>query len=187
MEDPVNQIRDVVRRITEPRDARTILKHVDQYFAEDATIVHPMLNSPAKAGREGVKAAYKMLRVLTLNNHIDFHAVGFDRIVLRKGQEHQTGLIDLTESLQLRFLPLPTSLNPTLHIRFLVRIDLTKSPSDGLWYITKQEDNLPSDFGSTGIRLLPFDLADVSNTLKWACGMGTLAAGSTLTYLNLLN
>lgn len=84
-----------------------------------------------------------------------------------------------------------------------VRVDLAKSASTGLWYISKQEDNLPSDFGSTGLKLLP-GLADLSNAFKvrvllrprrwlltlkvqWACGVGTLAAGSTLTYFNLLN
>lgn len=71
-----------------------------------------MLNSPAGAGRDGVKAAYKMLRVLTIGNKIDFHvsrqarrrivtadprsshqAVGFDKVVTRKGTDRVTGLL----------------------------------------------------------------------------------------------
>ncbi len=52
-----------------------------------------MLNSPAKAGREGLKAADKMLRVLTINNKITFHAVAFDKVVSKKGIQHQTALI----------------------------------------------------------------------------------------------
>lgn len=97
-----------------PRDAKEILAGVDKYFAKDAIIVHPMLNSPASSGREGVKAAYKMLRVLTLNQkvrpvqgpeelrvadgllfaaQIQFNAIGFDRIVMRQGQECRTALI----------------------------------------------------------------------------------------------
>jgi hypothetical protein len=62
MEDPQFDLRNVVRSITEPRSAETLLSNVDRYFTEDAVIIHPMLNSPAAAGREGVKAAYKMLR-----------------------------------------------------------------------------------------------------------------------------
>ncbi|KAK4702535.1 hypothetical protein P7C70_g3687, partial [Phenoliferia sp. Uapishka_3] len=171
-----------VRALTEPRDARVILKAVDKYFSEDAVIVHPMLNSPANSGKEGVKAAYKMLRVLTLNNKITFHGVGFDRIVMRKGEEHQTGFIgrrltsgqkigllranlDLSEAIQLRFLPLPLAWSPVLNIRFIIRLDLRKSSVDNLWYIQKQEDNLPSDFGSTGLRLLP-GLREASNAFK---------------------
>ncbi|KAM0746940.1 hypothetical protein T439DRAFT_318178 [Meredithblackwellia eburnea MCA 4105] len=186
MQDPTNDIRDVVRSITEPRDAPLILLNVDKYFSQDSVIVHPMLNSPAKAGREGVKSAYKMLRVLTYNNQITFHTVAFDRISRTKNAELQTGLLDLTEDLKLRFLPLPDSWNPTFHIRFLVRIDLRKVDDDDKWYIIKQEDNLPSDFGSTGLRIFP-GLTEFSNAFKWACGMGTLAVGSTLSYFQILD
>jgi hypothetical protein len=62
MEDPVQDIRRVVRALCEPRHATKMLEAVDTYFSPDAIIVHPMLNSPASQGREGVKAAYKMLR-----------------------------------------------------------------------------------------------------------------------------
>lgn len=62
MEDPQFDLRNVVRSITEPRLAEELLANVEKYFTEDAVIVHPMLNSPPASGREGVKAAYKMLR-----------------------------------------------------------------------------------------------------------------------------
>lgn len=119
MEDPQLDIRNVVRNLTEPRDAEVMLATVDKYFSPNAVIIHPMLNSPKEHGREGVKAAYKMLRVLTIGNKIDFHCCGWDRVVVRKGVEHQVGLLDLTESLTLRFLPLSEKYNPVFNIRFL--------------------------------------------------------------------
>lgn len=119
MEDPQLDIRNVVRNLTEPRDADVMLATVDRYFSADARIIHPMLNSPSEHGKEGVKAAYKMLRVLTIGNKINFHCIGFDRVQVKKGVERQTGLLDLTESLTLRFLPLSDKYNPVFNIRFL--------------------------------------------------------------------
>lgn len=65
-----------------------------------------------------------------------------------------------------------------------VRIDLEKG-ADDLWYITRQEDVLPiTDFGSTGLRLLP-GLTSLSNGLKWIAGSGTIVAAKAITKLGL--
>lgn len=81
--------------------------------------------------------------VLTIGNKIDFHVVALDRIVVKKDVERTTALlgedgvpsqpkpeltiglalVDLTEHLQLRFLPVPTSYNPWFHIRFLSKAE----------------------------------------------------------------
>ncbi|BGP22262.1 hypothetical protein Rt10032_c07g3261 [Rhodotorula toruloides] len=184
MENPVNDIRRVVSELCEPDDAREMVAAVDKYFADDARFIYPLLNSPKGSGKEGVKAAYKMLRVLSYGQKFTFHAVGFDRKTISKGVERQKGFLDLTEHLKFKFLPLPDRLNPTFHIRFLTRVDLVKGP-DEKWYIEKQEDSLPSDYGSTGLRILPFDV-EISNFIKWVTGMGTLIVGGTLNRFNLL-
>lgn len=93
MQNYEQEIRHVVKSITEPRDADEMLAGVDKYFTTDAQIIHPMLNSPAESGRDGVKSAYKMLRVLTIGNKIDFHAVAFEKPVTRKGVERVIGLL----------------------------------------------------------------------------------------------
>lgn len=49
-------------------------------------------------------------------------------------------------------------------IRFLTRIDLRKDSND-IWKVTKQEDSLPSDYASTGLRIFPFD-REISNLIK---------------------
>lgn len=51
-----------MRELTETTVSADVLRAVDRYFTQDATIVHPMLNSPQSSGRDGVKAAYKMLK-----------------------------------------------------------------------------------------------------------------------------
>ncbi|GAA5893380.1 hypothetical protein JCM5296_004861 [Sporobolomyces johnsonii] len=204
MESPVNDIRNVVRELCEPAKASDMLSAVDKYFASDSQIIYPLLNSPKGAGIEGVKSAYKMLRVLTYDNkaslrwaplaripnpdctstQIDFHVVAFDRITVKKGVEYQSGVLDLTEHLKFKFIPLPDRFNPTFHIRFISRIDLRKDPQTELWQILKQEDNLPNDFGSTGLHFLPFD-RQIADTIKWGTGVGTLVVGGALSRLNL--
>ncbi|GAA5982559.1 hypothetical protein JCM11641_002582 [Rhodosporidiobolus odoratus] len=184
MNSPQQDIRRVVRELCEPSNANEMLQAVDQYFSPDSQIIYPLFNSPKASGIEGVKAAYKMLRVLTYGNSVDFHAIGFDRIYVEKGVEKQRGIIDFTEHLKFKF-PLPEKLNPWFHVRFLTRLDLVRNPNDEKWYVEKQEDNLPTDFGSSGIRVFPFD-AKISNFIKWCTGTGTLLVGGTLSRLNIL-
>ncbi|GAA5856825.1 hypothetical protein JCM3766R1_004392 [Sporobolomyces carnicolor] len=112
MQSPQNEIRRVVRELVESERSVDILAAVDRYFARDAQIVYPLLNSPRSAGVEGVKAAYKMLRVLTYDNSIDFNATCWDRIRVVKGVEYQTGLLDVVETLKFRLVPVPEFLNP---------------------------------------------------------------------------
>ncbi|SCV72515.1 BQ2448_4052 [Microbotryum intermedium] len=185
MEDPTTEIRNVVRKITEPRESAKILASVDRYFSDDSVIVHPMLNSPRAQRKDGVKAAYRMLRALTLNNRIEFHAVAFGEVSKKKGGETQACLIDLTEHLQLRFLPLPEARNPVMRVRFLVRVDLRKS-ADNLWYITKQEDNIPTDPGSSGLLLIVPPINSMVNAVKWFAGMGTMGMAAVLNRLGVL-
>ncbi|KDE08673.1 hypothetical protein, variant [Microbotryum lychnidis-dioicae p1A1 Lamole] len=185
MENPASEIRNVVRKITEPRESAKILASVDRYFSDDSVIVHPMLNSPRAQGKHGVKAAYRMLRALTLNNKIEYHAVAFEDVTKSKGGETRACLIDLTEHLQLRFLPVPEARNPVFHVRFLVRVDLRKG-ADNLWYITKQEDNIPTDPGSSGLLLIVPPINAMVNTVKWFAGMSTMGMAAVLNRLGVL-
>ncbi|TNY23386.1 hypothetical protein DMC30DRAFT_414255 [Rhodotorula diobovata] len=186
MDNPATDVRRVVRELCCPEDANEMLAAVDKYFTEDATFVYPLLNTPPAAGRDGVKAAYKMLRVLSYGQRFDFHAVAFDRITSdNKGVERMKGFLDCTEHLKFSFIPLPDRVNPTFHLRFLTRVDLVKG-SDDKWRIEKQEDSLPSDYASTGLHVLPFD-REISNLVKWCMGSATLVVGGTLAKFNLFN
>ncbi|GAA5901894.1 uncharacterized protein JCM6883_000429 [Sporobolomyces salmoneus] len=184
MQSPQNEIRRVVRELVESEKSTDMLAAVEKYFAPDAEIVYPLLNSPRSSGREGVKACYKMLRVLTYGNKVEFNATCWDRIRIVKGVEHQTGFLDLVETLKFR-APVPEFMNPSFSIRFLIRVDLRKDSND-LWHIVKQEDSIPTDFASTGLRLFPFD-REISNAIKFTTGLGTLVVGSTLTRLGWFN
>ncbi|GAA5885152.1 hypothetical protein JCM3774_006327 [Rhodotorula dairenensis] len=185
MDDPAKDVPRVVRELCEPVDANEMTAAVDKYFADDAVFVYPLLNSPPEVGRAGVKAAYKMLRVLSYGQSFDFHAVAFDEPYTENGKEYMKGFLDCTEHLKIRFFPLPERLNPKFHLRFISRIDVRKG-SDGKWYITKQEDNIPTDFGSTELHFLPFD-RQISNFLKYLNGCATYVCGTTCSRLNLFN
>ncbi|BGP13380.1 hypothetical protein JCM10213v2_001299 [Rhodosporidiobolus nylandii] len=124
MDSPQQEIRRVVRELCESPNANEILAAVDKYFAPDAQIIYPLFNSPKASGIEGVKAGYKMLRVLTYGQKVEFHAVGFDRIHVEKGIEKMKGFIDFTEHLKLSFFPVPDKLNPWFHFRFVSAVHL---------------------------------------------------------------
>lgn len=71
------------------------------------------------------------------------------------------------ESVPRLTLPLPPRLCTA------VRIDLEKG-SDGKWRIQKQEDSLPSDFGSSGLSQAIPGATTLSNWIKWGLGTGTI-------------
>jgi len=112
-----------------------MLAAVDKYFTADATLVYPLLNSPKGSGREGVKSAYKMLRVLTYGNKINFDVVAFDRIKSIKGTEFMSGYLDLTESLKFRTVPLPERFNPVCSL-----FSLSLSRKKGVKLILREGD-----------------------------------------------
>ncbi|GAA5841432.1 hypothetical protein JCM9279_000652 [Rhodotorula babjevae] len=181
MDNPTTDIRRAVLECTMPSDANEMLAAVDKYFTDDAVFIYPLLNSPPAAGRDGVKAAYKMLRVLSYGQRFDFHSVAADRIYVEKGIEKQKLTLDLSEHLKFSFIPLPDRLNPTFTLRFLTRLDLVKGEDDK-WRIEKQEDSL----ANSGHHVLPFD-REIINLVKWCTGTGTLVVGGTLAKFNLFN
>jgi len=78
MENPRAEIQDVVRSITEPQDAETVLANVDKYFTKDAYLLHPVVNQPEfSRGRDNLKALYYIFRKISYGNKIIFHAVMF--------------------------------------------------------------------------------------------------------------
>ncbi|EGG01730.1 uncharacterized protein MELLADRAFT_110778 [Melampsora larici-populina 98AG31] len=64
MDNPVAEIEDVVRCITEPADASIIVKNVEKYFTHDARIYHPLFNQPysQENSLEDLKGIYAMLQ-----------------------------------------------------------------------------------------------------------------------------
>lgn len=171
MDNPVAEIRDVVRSITEPYEASIIASNVRKYFTTDATIEHPVLNQPASVnGRDDLEGIYKMLRVMTVNNKIDFHAVMFN-------EDMTQGAIDLTEWINFRWNPFMSSTK--LPARLLVRIDLKKC-EDGKYRIWRQQDNFPSDLTQSGqARLIP-GLSTLNNIVKTTVAIMTAKIGRVL-------
>ncbi|KNZ62500.1 uncharacterized protein VP01_1262g2 [Puccinia sorghi] len=123
-------IQDVVRSITEPQDAATVLRNIDKYFTEDAFLVYPVAIQPQFArGRDNLKALYYIFRKGTHDNKIHFHAVMFS-------EDLTQCTLELTEDVKTGFL-IP---GPLDYVRFLVRVDLRLDP-DGKYRIWRWVDN----------------------------------------------
>jgi len=175
MEKPTDEIREVVKSITQPHDASEIARNVDIYFTDDAYIEHPMLNQPPGTGKEGLKNIYTMLRCLTMGNRIEFHSVAWGK---SDKKDDRRAFIELTEHLRLRFFPWPV-----LHLRFIVLIDV-RHCADGLYRISRQEDNLPTDLWRAGLYLPGF--SEVGHVFKGLLGYGTILTGKIVTMTGLL-
>lgn len=171
MDDPVKEIKDVVRSITEPYEAGVIVANIDKYFTRDAQIFHPFINQPygKDNGREDLKGIYKMLRVQTINNKIDFHAVMFN-------EDKTQGTLELTEHVTMRMNPLSRMSSSQTAVRFLVRIDL-RICEDGKYRIYRQEDNFPSDITQSGFAAAIPGLGTLNTMVKTAAGFATSKLG----------
>ncbi|PLW22577.1 hypothetical protein PCANC_04502 [Puccinia coronata f. sp. avenae] len=164
MDDPVKELPEVVRKITEPYAATEIVRNVNKYFTDDAYLLYPMINQPhTKNGKTSLMGIYKLFRVLTINNQIEFHAVMFSEDRL-----HAT--IELTETLQGRFIPI------WVKLRFISRVDLRKE-SDGKYRICKQEDNYPNDLKRAGLDFIP-GLAQLLAIWKLILGLTSATVGN---------
>jgi len=155
MENPRAEIQDVVRSITEPQDAETVLANVDKYFTKDAYLLHPVVNQPEfSRGRDNLKALYYIFRKISYGNKIIFHAVMFS-------EDLTQCTLELTELVRVGMHPL---LGPSQSVRFLVRVDLRRE-ADGKYRICRQHDNFINDIGMSGIRLFP-GATFISNLIK---------------------
>lgn len=167
MDNPVAEICDVVRSITEPPEASTILANIDKYFSEDAFIVHPFIIQPEFArGKEFLKGIYKLFRMGTINNKITFHAVMFN-------EEKTQCALELTEYVELRHIPV--SYCSPKKVRFLVRVDL-RLEADGKYRIWRQHDNVISSL--LGVLLPGFNI--VNTVTRQVGGCWTACLGNLM-------
>ncbi|WAQ85577.1 hypothetical protein PtA15_6A205 [Puccinia triticina] len=170
MENPRAEIQDVVRSITEPQDAETVLKNIDKYFTEDAFILHPMANQPEMArGKDNLKAIYYFFRKMSKENKIHFHAVMFSEDLTQCAIELTEDVMDPTSVLLPGFTVRPLS------IRFLVRVDL-RLEADGKYRIWRQHDNFVSDLGMSGFKIFP-GAGLISDVIKASGALFTIALG----------
>ncbi|KAH9822404.1 hypothetical protein DFH28DRAFT_452496 [Melampsora americana] len=168
MDNPVAEIEDVVRSITEPADASIIVKNVGKYFTKDAQIFHPLFNQPysKEHGLEELKGLYSMLRFGSKRGKIDFNSVMFNEDMTR-------GFIDLFETGEKRHA------TPINSARFLVIIYLRKC-EDGKYRIYRQDDNFPSDLTISGFSKMLPGLTTFNDYFKGTAGFIAAKLGSFL-------
>ncbi|EGG12733.1 uncharacterized protein MELLADRAFT_70466 [Melampsora larici-populina 98AG31] len=171
MEDPVKEIRDVVRGVTEPYAASEIAKNIEKYYTTDAIIQH-LVGELARGpnSRDQLVGLYKIFRMFTIDQKIWFHSVMFN-------EDLTSCAIDLTEDFYFRNIPIIRS--RIFKGRLLVILDLKKF-EDGKYRISRQFDIPISDVTLFGLvsQILP-GVGEVSRlvretTTAWAGKMGNL-------------
>ncbi|EGG11320.1 uncharacterized protein MELLADRAFT_90789 [Melampsora larici-populina 98AG31] len=174
MDDPVKEIEDVIRSITEPYEATTLAENIEKYFTRDAQVLHPFINQPYSQdnGMEDLKGIYKILRVQSLDNKIEFHAVMFN-------EDKTEGTIELTEHMTMRMNPIARLTSSRAAVRFIVRISLRKC-EDGKYRIYRQEDNFPSDLTKSGVATPIPGLGSLNSAIKSFTGFATVKLGRFL-------
>ncbi|EGG02201.1 uncharacterized protein MELLADRAFT_53440 [Melampsora larici-populina 98AG31] len=140
MENPVTDVENVIRSLTEPNKASTMGMNVEKYFTEDAVLYHPFFRV---TGRGGIKGIYKALRMTSTGQKIEFHAVMFN-------EDKTQVTIDLTEHMSARGVPQQVG---RVGLRLIVRLHLIHD-TDGKYRIIKQEDNFSSEADLIGLPLM---------------------------------
>ncbi|KAH9820083.1 hypothetical protein DFH28DRAFT_1079945 [Melampsora americana] len=165
MDNPVAEVEDVIRSVTEPYRASTLAANVEKYFAEDAVLHHPFL---VVKGREAIKGIYKILRVQTVDQKIEFHAVMFN-------EDKTQVTVDLTEHMSTRICSHQCS---RVSLRLIVRLHLVQG-TDRKYRIRKQEDNFSSEAGVIGIPFMP-GFTTLASLIRVITGFGIGSLGNFL-------
>ncbi|KAI9603995.1 hypothetical protein H4Q26_003605 [Puccinia striiformis f. sp. tritici PST-130] len=139
MDDPVNQIKGVIRSLIEPYRHRVIAENVSKSFTPDAIITNPLWIR-AKVPNPDMRKD----RLFSINNRVEFQGVMFDET-----KEHCT--IELVETMD---SILHYKILSSIKIRVLIRIDLTKG-ADGKYLISKERSNIPTDLKMIGMIMFP--------------------------------
>ncbi|KAA1102527.1 hypothetical protein PGTUg99_008508 [Puccinia graminis f. sp. tritici] len=166
MDDPVNQIKGVIRSLIEPYRHAVVGENVSKYFTPDATISNPLwIHTKLSKSDIHVKSIYEILRLFSINNRVEFQGVMFDET-----NEHCTlELVETMDSiLHYNFLS-------NVSIPLLIRLDLTKG-ADGKYWISKEKSNIPTDLKMIGMVLFP-SLISIGKILGLTAGIGTGAIG----------
>ncbi|EGG12891.1 uncharacterized protein MELLADRAFT_70566 [Melampsora larici-populina 98AG31] len=156
MENPVTDVENVIRSLTEPNKASTMGMNVEKYFTEDAVLYHPFFRV---TGRGGIKGIYKTLRMGTIDQKIEFHAVMFN-------EDKTQVTVDLTEHMNARGVPQQSG---RVGLRLIVRLHLIHD-TDGKYRVTKQEDNFSSDSAAIGLPVMP-GLSSMVRVMKMLSGL----------------
>ncbi|KAA1079247.1 hypothetical protein PGT21_004753 [Puccinia graminis f. sp. tritici] len=160
MDNPIEELADVVRSVTEVEHTSQVLANIDKYFTEDAQLIYFNLSQIySRNGRQNLKAAYQVSRALGFGIKIEIHEV-----MVNKEQTEAT--IDLTQSVRVRLLPID-SVNVVCN--FIVRLALRRSAEDNKYRIYRQHDNFPTDLTQCGLPLPTFIrvINDVIKALVW--------------------
>ncbi|KAF6237292.1 hypothetical protein HO173_004761 [Letharia columbiana] len=146
MEKPsVEQIKQIVRNLTESDDPVVHKATVEKYFTQNAAFTHPIVDvKPAPHSIDTLKQVYAVYKVLTRKIEIHFTHVTIDA-------DNTRAVIELEEDLN--FVLLPFGFARIRGVKFMTVLDLVRSQRDDRYYISRQWDIIPVD---AAIRSFPF-------------------------------
>lgn len=76
MQDPEREIRDIIQRLTTTKDIETQTAALHDYFTEDASYDHAMVQIPAGPGsRDRLQGCYRFYKAAVKNIKIDIKDV----------------------------------------------------------------------------------------------------------------
>ncbi|PLW17877.1 hypothetical protein PCANC_15346 [Puccinia coronata f. sp. avenae] len=79
MDDPVNEIKGVVRSLIEPYRHAVIAENVSKHFSSDAIISNPLwIRAKLSKSNIHVKSIYEVIRLFSINSRVQFQGVMFD-------------------------------------------------------------------------------------------------------------
>lgn len=128
-------------------------------------------------GLEGLQSIYTNLRTTTFRNRVVVTSMAIAPRPLPSGDTRV--YVEFTEHLRFRVLPLSD-----FSIRFIALFDVRQDRDDGLWRISRYEDNVPSDVYRSGV-YLP-GMALLSNLLKSAVAWYAIVTGALVARTGIL-
>ncbi|GLB42679.1 hypothetical protein LshimejAT787_1201280 [Lyophyllum shimeji] len=127
MQNPFNDIRDVMKRLTTAKSPDIQKETIDKNFAEDVALRSPFFNIPSgPLSREDVLGVYQWYRVLSPKNQMEITNLVFD-------QRNSTLYLEISHIFHIRFSPFKSA--PS---RSIARLKLRKEGK--VYVIVAQEE-----------------------------------------------
>ena len=144
MEDPRNEVHDVVYGLVRAENADKQRDVLQRYYLPSASFDHPMCSvTRSRHSRDaGVLQIYQFLRILFMDTEIKIHSSCFD-------EENNRVYLEATQHLR-SYIPFVRKYLYDRTARLVVLLDLRKL-DDGKYYVSRQQDpyHAPSCIFST--------------------------------------
>nr|POF14032.1 hypothetical protein CFP56_03056 [Quercus suber] len=128
MDDPINEIRDVVHKLTQG-SPKVQEETINGYFTSNASFTHPFCRTGSFEGsRLLIHAIFQWYKVMSPKINLTVNSVAYDPSSL-------TMYVDISQVFAIWFIPFHRS-----PVNLVTVLKLTQSPGSSKYYITSQND-----------------------------------------------